>query len=489
MRPVLTGQQVAQVSNPDPFAPPVWRAPVYHTPGWLIAAVQVARTLWAIARFITRHPLGDLAALALLGAWRLLGWPAPLTLAVLALAVLTVWRLRWPASFTRWVRLPALSKWRRWHYYRLWPGVMTIGRLAPQHRGRILLPVLGKVTSTGCTDLVHVRLVSGQSPADFADRADNLAHGFGAHLCRVRTFRPGWVLLELVRRDALAVIIPAFPIPATADLRALPVGRREDGTLWSVRLHGTHLLVAGSTGAGKASILWGLIRALLSLMRAGLVRVLAADPKLMELAYGRAVFDTYGQYQSDPHAIAAMLEAVVTDMQHRAAQFAGRQRDHTPTTQFPFVVVLVDEVAFLTAYHPSKDLRERVKAALATLTTQGRAVGYCVIAALQDPRKEVMSIRNLFPDRIAMRLDEPEQVDMVLGDGARDRGAHADLISVNPEIGAGVAYVRLETDPDPIRVRAAWVSDPDIRAMAATCVPESAAELETAVAIEAGAAV
>jgi len=40
-----------------------------------------------------------------------------------------------------------------------------------------------------------------------------------------------------------------------------------------------------------------------------------------------------------------------------------------------------------------------------------------------------MSIRNLFPDRIAMRLDEPEQVDMVLGDGARDRGALADLIS------------------------------------------------------------
>jgi hypothetical protein len=29
-----------------------------------------------------------------------------------------------------------------------------------------------------------------------------------------------------------------------------------------------------------------------------------------------------------------------------------------------------------------------------------------VIAALQDPRKEVMSIRNLFPDPIAMRLDE-----------------------------------------------------------------------------------
>ena len=164
-----------------------------------------------------------------------------------------------------------------------------------------------------------------------------------------------------------------------------------------------------------------------------------------------------------------MLEAAVTDMQARAAQLAGKQRDHTPTAEFPFVVVLVDEVAFLTAYQPDKDLRERVKAALATLTTQGRAVGYCVVAALQDPRKEVMSIRNLFPDRIAMRLDEPEQVDMVLGDGARDRGATADLISTDPATGAGVAFVRLEADPDPVRVRAAWVSDEDIRAMAAQC--------------------
>jgi S-DNA-T family DNA segregation ATPase FtsK/SpoIIIE len=408
--------------------------------------------------------------------------------ATVAAAVLVTWRMRWPASFTRWVWRPAVSKWRRWHYHRHWPAVMTIARLAPQHRGRILLPMLGKVTSTGCTDLVHVRLVSGQSPADFAARADNLAHGFGAFICRVRTARPGSLVLELVRRDALAAIIPAFPIPATPDLRALPVGRREDGTLWAIRLHGTHLLIAGSTGAGKGSIIWSLIRALLSHMRAGLVRVLAADPKLMELAYGRAIFDTWGQYESDPHAIVAMLETAVTGMQARAAQLAGHQRDHTPTAEHPFVVVLVDEVAFLTAYHPDKNLRDRIKAALATLTTQGRAVGYGVVAALQDPRKEVMSIRNLFPDRIAMRLDEPDQVDMVLGDGARDRGAHADLISTNREVGAGVAFVRLEADPDPIRVRGAWVSDDDIRAMAASCArPEPESELPELLAIEAGA--
>ena len=162
-----------------------------------------------------------------------------------------------------------------------------------------------------------------------------------------------------------------------------------------------------------------------------------------------------------------MLDQAVADMQARAAQFAGRQRDHTPTREHPFTVVLVDEVAFLTAYQPDKRLRTRIMAALATLTTQGRAVGYCVVAALQDPRKDVLTIRNLFPDRIAMRLDEPEQVDMVLGDGARDRGAACELISTDPATGAGVAFIRVEADPDPVRVRAGWVTDADIRDMAA----------------------
>ncbi|HTQ89271.1 MAG TPA: hypothetical protein VMK84_07230 [Streptosporangiaceae bacterium] len=96
------------------------------------------------------------------------------------------------------------------------------------------------------------------------------------------------------------------------------------------------------------------------------------------------------------------------------------------------------------------------------------------MAALQDPRKDVQAIRNLFPDRIAMRLDEPEQTDMVLGDGAQDRGAACKLISSDPATGAGVAFIRVEADPDPVRVRAGWVTDADIRAMADQCVPELA---------------
>ena len=78
-------------------------------------------------------------------------------------------------------------------------------------------------------------------------------------------------------------------------------------------------------------------------------------------------------------------------------------------------------------------------------------------------RKEVLGFRNLFPTRIALRLDERQQVDMVLGDGARDRGALCDQISDRQP---GVGYVRLDGQAEPVRVRAAYVTDSDIAEMA-----------------------
>jgi S-DNA-T family DNA segregation ATPase FtsK/SpoIIIE len=170
---------------------------------------------------------------------------------VAALLTLRIWRPDW---FARLVAVPLRCRWRWWFYRRHWRAVMTIAGLAPVYRGQVMLPVLGRVTAAPCTDRVPVRLVSGQSQADFPDRAEGLAHGFRVHMCRVRGGVPGMVVLELVRRDALAEPMPALPVPEETDLRAPPVGRCEDGAAFLIRLHGTHLLIAGATGAGKGLI-------------------------------------------------------------------------------------------------------------------------------------------------------------------------------------------------------------------------------------------
>ena len=67
-----------------------------------------------------------------------------------------------------------------------------------------------------------------------------------------------------------------------------------------------------------------MVRALLPAMVAGLVRIWAADPKLMELAYGRAIFDRYGRYAATPEAIAPCSRSAVAAMQRPGAQLRGQ---------------------------------------------------------------------------------------------------------------------------------------------------------------------
>ncbi|MGS2644358.1 FtsK/SpoIIIE domain-containing protein [Streptosporangium sp. LJ11] len=462
----LPGDEARTLVTTTPDTAVVFRPAVVRTPAIFTITIFLWRLLVGVIRLVWRHPVivTLLAVPAVLGL--LYGWEfAVVPLAVLVLNT-TLWALLDRASFLRWVGWRLLAWWRLvWIYRRHWQPVMIISGLGRHLQGRDYLPHLVRIRCTSWADVVTVKMISGQSVKDWSDRIENLAHGFGASSCRVAIVRAGRLQLTFPRRDPLAVPLPAVPLPVIASVGPVEIGTCEDGHPYLLKVHGTHVLIAGATGAGKGSFLWSAIRGLLPAVQAGIAEVWALDPKRMELSYGREIFAD--RYAADPAACADLLEAAVKIMQERADRYAGLQRSHTPTLDDPFVLVLVDEVAFLTAYQSDKGLKLRISAALATLTTQGRAVGFGVMAALQDPRKEVVNIRNLFPDKIALRLDESEQVDMVLGDGARDRGALADHISPIPEQGAGVAYVRLETSPDPIRIRAAYVSDADIRDMAA----------------------
>ncbi len=160
----VTGEQLAQVDNPDPFAPPVWRSPVHRTPEGVILIVQLFRLLARLAWFVLRHPLLDLAAGLLLLVYVSAGWPGLVILAAVVAGGLSVLRLAWPQWFSRLVSAPARNRWRWWVYRRRWHAVMTIARLAPSYRGQLVVPVLASVRVTGCTDHLLVHLVSGQSP-------------------------------------------------------------------------------------------------------------------------------------------------------------------------------------------------------------------------------------------------------------------------------------------------------------------------------------
>ncbi|MBG0827633.1 cell division protein FtsK [Planomonospora sp. ID67723] len=462
----LPGDEAQNLVSTTPDTAVVFRPAVVRTPAFVTLVIFAWRLVAGLVRLVWRHPIASAVVAAPCALAWLYGWRWGLGLVAGTVAALVVWCFLHRPSFLRLAGWRLLAWWRFvWIYRRHWQPVMIVSGLGRHLRGRDYLPHLVAVTCTSWADVVTVKMLHGQAVKDWSDRIEHLAHGFGARSCRVSIARAGRLHLVFPRRDPLATPLPAVPVPDEVSVGPVHIGQREDGSPWLLKVHGTHVLIAGATGAGKGSVLWSAIRGLLPALRAGLVEIWALDPKRMELSFGRSLFGT--RYAATPAECAELLEAAVAVMQERAGRFAGLRRDHVPTVEDPFVLVVVDEVAFLTAYQSDKGLKLRISAALATLTTQGRAVGVGVMAALQDPRKEVMNVRNLFPDKIALRLDESEQVDMVLGDGARDRGALADHISPVPHEGAGVGYVRLEASPDPIRVRAAYVCDADIRAMVA----------------------
>jgi S-DNA-T family DNA segregation ATPase FtsK/SpoIIIE len=387
---------------------------------------------------------------------------------------LVVWAVVHRVSWLRIVGWPVLSRWRRlWVYRRHWDAAMATCGLTATFAEHGYLPRLGRVRCDRYLDRVRVHLVSGQAPEQWEKVTAQLAHTFGALSCGVRVVKPRLLVLEFLRRDALADPVPALPIPEQSDFTALALGILSNRQPWLLRLTGTHVLVAGATGSGKSSVLWSLIRALAAAIRDGLVALWVLDPKGgMELAPGAPMFArlVYGD-DDDPDPLAAfrdmatVLDEAVRVMKARQARLRdATSRLHTPTPVDPLLVVLVDELAGLSAYCQDAQLRKRMGQSLSLLLSQGRGVGVLVVGALQDPRKDVLPFRDLFPTRIALRLTEASHVDMVLGDGARDRGAVCDQI---PDTMPGVGYVALDGVREPMRVRTAYVTDEDIVAMAA----------------------
>jgi DNA segregation ATPase FtsK/SpoIIIE, S-DNA-T family len=159
-------------------------------------------------------------------------------------------------------------------------------------------------------------------------------------------------------------------------------------------------------------------------------------------------------------------------MHERANRLRGRTRLHAPTPTEPLFVIVIDEIAALTAYVTDRKARTEIEQLLGLLLSEGRAVGISVVAAIQDPSKDTLPVRQLFTVRIGLRLTEATQTAMVLGPGARDAGAECDLI---PDATPGVGYVMIDGTAEPQRVRAFHVTDGDITTLTRTFTPPGAA--------------
>ena len=146
---------------------------------------------------------------------------------------------------------------------------------------------------------------------------------------------------------------------------------------------------------------------------------------------------------------------------------ATRTRKLAVSTDWPLELVMIDEMAMLTAYGDRADVREAIRL-LAEILTQGRACLVAVMGFVQEPTKDIVDVRELFTTRICLGVTAASHVDMVLGDGARERGALADEIP-GDEAHAGIGFVIDAGSRLPVRFRAAYVSDDEIDELVQRC--------------------
>lgn len=436
---------------------------------WVLV-VNTARLGIRLGRWAARHPVGTMSLVVAGLIQATTGIRGFLVGAITVCPALIAWARLHRQSFRRVVISPcrAAVVYARW-----WQPAMVTCGLAVVLDGAEYLPRVRRVVSSRYVDRVLVQVLPGQDPEQYEKCSGKLAHTFRALRCRVVVDRPGRLWLEFTHGDPLAPVIPAMEPAERPDLERLAIGRRDDGSPWLLRLLGTHVLVAGATGSGKGSVFGSLLRALGPGIRDGSVQVWAVDPKGgMELSPSSGLFAKFA-YDS-PEAMIRLLEDAVSFMRVRAERLRTEGlRIHTPSNGDPLLVVLIDEMSALTAYVGDRDLKKRAESALQLLLSQGRAPGVLVVAAVQDPGKDVVGFRDLFPSRIALRLLEDMQVDMVLGRSARLRGAEcADLSASLP----GVGYVVMNGVREPVRVRAALTTDTDVADTVARFCPAEAGE-------------
>ncbi len=183
-----------------------------------------------------------------------------------------------------------------------------------------------------------------------------------------------------------------------------------------------HLLIAGTTGAGKSVGVNALIVSILYRARPDEVKFILIDPKRLELGLYEDIPHLATPIITDPKLAARSLKWAVGEMERRYRDLAGwgvrnidgynteimrrnlvKEYDESgePYKPLPFIVIIIDELADL-----MMTSGREVEESITRLAQMARAVGIHLVLATQRPSVDVITglIKANFPSRISFRV-------------------------------------------------------------------------------------
>lgn len=191
-----------------------------------------------------------------------------------------------------------------------------------------------------------------------------------------------------------------------------------------------HMLVAGSTGAGKSTFLNGVICTLIRRNSSDRLKMLLIDLKRVEFDSYRGVPHLLQIPEIAEHGIVKDREKVADAIRWLLAEVERRfqlleesgdrkiefYNQHHRRNALPRIVLIVDEWASIKLEPKLGEEAERV---LTQIGEIGRAVGVHLIVATQTPTSQVLStrIRNVLPGKVAFSCSNIQGSMAILGNG------------------------------------------------------------------------
>jgi len=325
--------------------------------------------------------------------------------------------------------------------------------------------VVGTVAGPHITRF-ELRLAPGIKMSKVAQLKDDLAYALAATDIRILAPIPGKTAVgvevpnqrrRIVQLGDVYQAAPEGWSPLTVWLGKDVAGKAIGADLAKM----PHLLVAGTTGAGKSGAINAMLSSVLLRATPHELRLVLIDPKQVELNHYEAIPHLLTPVITSPRMAANALQNLVKEMEQRYSIMSlaktrslielNRSRDKRGEPPLPYILCVIDELADLMMVAPAD-----VEDSIIRLAQKARAVGIHLVLATQSPRVDVITgmIKANVPSRIAFSVSSQTDSRVIL-----DQNGAESLLGQGDMLFSPVGTSRLQ------RIQGAYIDEPQIEAL------------------------
>jgi S-DNA-T family DNA segregation ATPase FtsK/SpoIIIE len=262
----------------------------------------------------------------------------------------------------------------------------------------------------------ELQLAPGTKVAKVAQLKDDLAYALAATDIRILAPIPGKQAVGVEVPNAQRRIVRLGDVfqepPKDYSPLAVWLGKDVAGKAVGADLaRMPHLLVAGTTGAGKSAAINAMLASVLLRATPHEVRLVLVDPKQVELNHYESIPHLLTPVITSARMAANALQNLVREMEQRYGLMSiartrglvelNARRSRAGETPLPYILCVIDELADLMMVAPAD-----VEDSIIRLAQKARAVGIHLVLATQSPRVDVITgmIKANVPSRIAFAV-------------------------------------------------------------------------------------